>query len=222
MLNVNSIFTSVQGEGKDIGREATFIRFAGCNLGCVWCDTKAARNGEGERMDWVDVCRAVPKRPGFVVLTGGEPMIQPSKDMENLVRALHREGKYLAIETNGAIVPEGYGWHNQIHRWSISPKLSSSGNAPFEPGKIRDWVNFFKQCYKPSQFKFVIANIEDMKEAISLTSAIEDSRIPVIFQPEASKLSIYGDMVRWWNELNTCPHNDVRFLIQMHKAVGVP
>ena len=82
-FHLHTIFSSLQGEGRNVGRPATFVRFSGCNLACKWCDTH-----KDERMS----CTAeeIVKKVGeysnkSVIITGGEPTVQ--KDLDVLVRA---------------------------------------------------------------------------------------------------------------------------------------
>jgi 7-carboxy-7-deazaguanine synthase len=111
---VNEIFYSLCGEGANTGRPAVFLRFAGCNLGyavCPWCDTDwVGTDGTlGGRYELDALCKAVAdlwpesalERPnGFVVLTGGEPLLQADG---YLIASLHTLGFRLAIETNGML-----------------------------------------------------------------------------------------------------------------------
>lgn len=94
---VIEIFDSIQGEGIFAGTPVTFIRFAGCNLACPWCDTK-----ESWGMDtaaWMSAATIASKNIlPMVVLTGGEPTIHKLHD---LVEALHKKGCSIMIETNG-------------------------------------------------------------------------------------------------------------------------
>lgn len=95
-MKVNEIFYSIQGEGYHSGTAATFIRFAGCNLKCSFCDTN--------HKDWIimsedEIINVVSENPAeLVVITGGEPTIQLTK---KLIDKLHAIRKYVAIETNG-------------------------------------------------------------------------------------------------------------------------
>ncbi|CCB65183.1 MULTISPECIES: 7-carboxy-7-deazaguanine synthase [unclassified Hyphomicrobium] len=121
MYAVKEIFYTLQGEGANAGTPAVFCRFAGCNLWsgreqdrakatCQFCDTDfVGTDGPGGgRFDTAEVlaraCRdaAMPTTdsPKFVVLTGGEPMLQVDQD---LVDALHAEGFRIAMETNGTL-----------------------------------------------------------------------------------------------------------------------
>ena len=74
MKRINDIFYSLQGEGHNTGRAAVFIRFAGCNLRCPFCDTEFDTYRE---MDDEQILAAISPYPArFVVLTGGEPTLQ--------------------------------------------------------------------------------------------------------------------------------------------------
>lgn len=103
---VNDIFYSIQGEGRNTGRAAVFVRFAGCNMKCPFCDTDFDRFEELSDDEILRRIRSFPSR--FVVLTGGEPSFQVD---EELVALLHKHGYELAMETNGThkIVP-GIDW----------------------------------------------------------------------------------------------------------------
>jgi 7-carboxy-7-deazaguanine synthase len=108
-MRVNEIFHSLQGEGPFQGWPTVFIRFTGCDLRCVWCDTAHAfHEGESRFLDEVlDSLRAQSCRR--VCLTGGEPLLQ--KDLPLLMRQLLAEGWQVSLETGGhrslADVPAG-------------------------------------------------------------------------------------------------------------------
>lgn len=105
-MKVNEIFYSIQGEGFYTGTPAIFIRFSGCNLQCAFCDTE---HEAGVEMTAAEILTAIAPYPAcHVVLTGGEPALQLTED---LVEMLHRAGKYVQVETNGTRrLPEGIDW----------------------------------------------------------------------------------------------------------------
>jgi 7-carboxy-7-deazaguanine synthase len=128
MYIVKEIFYTLQGEGSNAGTPAVFCRFAGCNLWsgreddrataqCSFCDTDfAGTDGDGGGKfatadDLARACRAVCTAvtgPFFIVLTGGEPMLQVDQP---LIDALHARGFNIAIETNGTLpVPGAIDW----------------------------------------------------------------------------------------------------------------
>ena len=103
---VNDIFSSLQGEGHNTGRAATFVRFAGCNLLCAFCYTEFSDYREMTAGEIVGTIMKFPTR--FVVLTGGEPSLQADR---TLVDALHGAGFTIAAETNGTRrMPDGIDW----------------------------------------------------------------------------------------------------------------
>ena len=94
---LRKIFSSIQGEGRNTGRPATFIRFAGCNLNCPWCDT---RKHTKEMLTISEIMMQVRKLGNrSVIVTGGEPTIVIG--LGELLSALKDEGYWLALETNG-------------------------------------------------------------------------------------------------------------------------
>jgi 7-carboxy-7-deazaguanine synthase len=135
---VKEIFYTLQGEGSHAGRPAVFCRFAGCNLWsgreedratavCKFCDTDfVGTNGTlGGKFSTAEVlaARIAAQWPSadsshrFVVLTGGEPLLQVD---DALIDALHAEGFVIAVETNGTVsAPAGIDWI------CVSPKAGS-------------------------------------------------------------------------------------------------
>ena len=97
-LPVMEIFDSIQGEGQYIGWPATFIRLAGCNLRCPWCDTKESWTYPALS---VSVDEIVSKcNRDMVVITGGEPCLY---DLSELTSQLCGQDKFICLETNGTL-----------------------------------------------------------------------------------------------------------------------
>jgi 7-carboxy-7-deazaguanine synthase len=135
---VKELFLTLQGEGVHAGRRAVFVRFAGCNLWsgreqdrataiCKFCDTEFVGTdgaGGGKFADALPLVAAVEAAWGpeterrFVVLTGGEPMLQVD---DAIVDALHGAGFTIAIESNGTIAA-----HPRLDWVCISPKAGSA------------------------------------------------------------------------------------------------
>jgi organic radical activating enzyme len=112
MYRVNEIFYSLQGEGYHTGRAAVFIRFAGCNLRCPFCDTDFDSYTD---MTAEQILAAISDYPSrFVVLTGGEPTLQVT---EPFIDLLHQHGYEVAMESNGTRpAPKNLDW------LTVSPK----------------------------------------------------------------------------------------------------
>ncbi|MBQ7423469.1 MAG: radical SAM protein [Prevotella sp.] len=112
VIRVNEIFYSLQGEGFNTGRAAVFVRLSGCNRKCPFCDTDFSKFREMSETEIVAEVSLYPTR--FVVLTGGEPGIQVT---ESLIDLLHEANFEVAIETNGSVqLPKNIDWV------TVSPK----------------------------------------------------------------------------------------------------
>ncbi|MBO7237358.1 MAG: 7-carboxy-7-deazaguanine synthase QueE [Kiritimatiellae bacterium] len=116
------IFESLQGEGRNTGRPCVFVRFAGCNLACPWCDTDV-RERFSMTLDEL-LAEIASYKAKTVVLTGGEPtMIEGAPE---LIAALKAAGYFIAVETNATVDAD---WLQFVDYVACSPK------AEF-PGKI--------------------------------------------------------------------------------------
>ena len=95
-MKVNEIFHSIQGEGRYTGTPAVFLRFAGCNLNCWFCDTEFHSFTEMSEDEIVAEACKYPSR--HMVITGGEPTLQLTA---TLTEKLHAAGFFIMLETNG-------------------------------------------------------------------------------------------------------------------------
>jgi len=101
-MKIVEIFRSLQGEGTNQGKPCLFIRLAGCNLQCQWCDTPESRSG-GREMSLDAILEQVWRiNPPYVCITGGEPLLQ-AEELEHLLLSLHKRGAAIDIETNGTV-----------------------------------------------------------------------------------------------------------------------
>ncbi len=103
-------FISINGEGRRAGQLALFIRFAGCNLRCEYCDTKWANEKEVAYKEYtIEELYSMIKESNVknITLTGGEPLIQPN--MDKLLECLRRDDTLrIEIETNGSVDIRGF------------------------------------------------------------------------------------------------------------------
>lgn len=191
---ISEIFYSLQGEGRLAGVPSTFIRTAGCNLRCSWCDTPyASWKPEGSEMTVGKIVEAALARPGrHCVLTGGEPMA--ARDIRGLAAALKASGFHITIETAGTLPPDGIA----CDLASISPKLSNSTPRPgtisgewidrhernrLNFDALRAWLDGYDY-----QLKFVAEGPQDLPEIESVLRrtgrAVDPSR--VLLMPEGT------------------------------------
>jgi len=183
-LPIVEIFHSIQGEGSRTGEPATFIRLAGCNLRCVWCDTSYSWTKEGvgaaTHMTTAEIVEQVRERA--VVLTGGEPMLHRRR-LPELIEALRAQGvRHITVETNATV------WEPALVRdvdlWSLSPKLPGSGETADVP-VIRSYID---GAPGRVQLKFVVTTSRDlfaMWELLEIVGPpIPD---PILVQPDGTR-----------------------------------
>lgn len=189
---ISEIFYSIQGEGELVGVPSVFVRTAGCNLRCAWCDTPyASWNPEGDELSIETIVERVREHPArHVVLTGGEPMI--AKGIHALAEALREAGLHITIETAGTVAPGGIA----CDLASLSPKLSNSTPQTLgtvwaqrheqlrsQPAVLREWIETY-----PFQLKFVVETGQDLQELEALAGELGPSIPPskVLLMPQGT------------------------------------
>jgi 7-carboxy-7-deazaguanine synthase len=202
-MKVCEIFRSLQGEGTLIGTPTVFVRTAGCNLECAWCDTPYSKKG-GDEMSVSEILAKVKEyETHFVCVTGGEPLYQ--EESVKLIDELLRAGFHVTVETNGSISLEDLPCSMNM---MISMDLKCPSSNMHEQ---MDLTNL--ELLSPiDQLKFVVANREDMMYAAKI---LKDHKIEcnVIFTPVGGlALEPVADFVLK-KRLN------VRVLPQLHKLI---
>lgn len=193
MLAVSEIFgPTLQGEGPAIGTPAAFLRLAGCNLACRWCDTPYSWDWKSydprvevtkqAASEVVELVRDhLPRCPNpLVVITGGEPMLQ-QRELAEVVGMLRGHGCRIEIETAGTIAPTA-AITQAVARFVVSPKLAHSGN----PDSRIDGASLAAlSATGKAVWKFVVAGVDDLEEvaAIVATHRLEG---PVYVMPEGT------------------------------------
>jgi 7-carboxy-7-deazaguanine synthase len=192
-LRINEVFVSLQGEGRLAGVPSTFVRVAGCNLRCAWCDSPMTSwRPTGERVDLEAIVQACASGPRHVVLTGGEPLLFPG--MLELSRRLRATGHHVTFETAGTVAPAGL----ECDLVSISPKLSHA--TPEHPvwGPRHDARRWRPQVLRtlmehPWQLKLVVRAhdparlLEDLHEVEGMIGQLDmapTDRDRVLLMPE--------------------------------------
>lgn len=171
-MRLSEVYTSCQGEGPGVGLMTQFIRFAGCNLRCPgWpCDTQHAIDPQLYRHEWKavtpdQVMAYVQSYPKRVTLTGGEPFLQPSAEMDILITALVERDYTVEVFTNGTIE-----WPYSVGYWTHSLtiimdwKLGGSGEDPLNEQRLEN----LKRLGSKDAVKFVIKDENDFRQAVHL------------------------------------------------------
>jgi organic radical activating enzyme len=128
MLQLAEIFYSIQGEGAFSGTPAVFVRLAGCNLSCDFCDTDYSLKFFAGVDDVVARVREIGGDCPMVILTGGEPLVQ--RETLLLIDALRRDGRRVHIESNGTIytdLPDDV-WLCVSPKERVDPRMAQRAN----------------------------------------------------------------------------------------------
>ncbi|RED58074.1 7-carboxy-7-deazaguanine synthase QueE [Cohnella lupini] len=161
---------TVQGEGMVIGQKTMFIRTAGCDYSCVWCDSAFTWDGSGKKEtrmltaeEIVDELRAVGGNAySHVTISGGNPALLPR--LEQLIERLHDDGIRVALETQGS---KWQDWFLLVDELTLSPKPPSSTMTT-------DWVALDAIVSKLTagerdfSLKVVVFDEADLRYAISV------------------------------------------------------
>ena len=188
-LLYQGIFVSLQGEGPKAGTPSVFLRLAGCNLGCVYCDSRKAWD-EAYENQWRESSVAtvaerlleVKGRASNLVITGGEPLLQ-QREVENLIRLVQRKFLTIEVETNGTILPGAIARVPNVF-FNVSPKLSNSGVE--RERRINERVLRFFAGHERAYFKFVVSNRAEAEEARDLVRELGIDPRRVYLMPLAS------------------------------------
>lgn len=190
-------FYTVQGEGRNTGRAAYFVRLAGCDTGCLWCDARFTWNARSFPSVPVGdiVRRAVASGARIAVITGGEPLMHP---LEHLTRLLREGGMEVCLETSGTHPLSGsFDWI------CLSPKPQS---PPLD-----------EVCRAAAELKVVIRDAEDFGWAEECARRVPDSCL-LYLQPEWSVYDeITGAVVDYVKS-----HPKWIVSLQTHKFMNIP
>jgi 7-carboxy-7-deazaguanine synthase len=213
-VKMNEIFLSIQGESRSIGLPTIFVRFTGCNLRCTYCDTKYAYF-EGVKytpQEIMDKIRSYGIKR--VCLTGGEPLIQPRDEMQQLLDMLGAERYEVSIETDGSIDISRFLLHDR-QRFVLDMKVPSSSMCD-----KMDFENLHRIVPDRDEIKFVVGNREDYewsKSIIQKYGLDPEQGYQILFSPIFGEIS-YQELVEWVLE----DRIDARFQVQLHKIVWDP
>lgn len=208
-------FVSVNGEGMRAGQLAIFIRFAGCNLNCSYCDTTWANEKdvackEMSSQEIYDYIKATKMRN--VTLTGGEPLYQDG--IEELLEILSKDKElHVEIETNGSMSLDKFLYIENTPSFTMDYKLPSSNME----GKMN--IENLKALTKKDTLKFVSGSYEDLqkvKDIIEKYNLIDKTNIYI--SPVWGKINM-EDIVDFMKINNL---NGVTLQMQLHKVIWEP
>lgn len=208
-------FVSINGEGRRTGQLALFIRFAGCNLNCEYCDTKWANDKDAafEEYDENEIYQLI-KEKGVknITLTGGEPLLQ--KNIKDLLDLLQKDDNLrIEIETNGSVSIEPF-FGNDNLTFTLDYKLSVSGMED------KMCLSNYEKVRGMDTVKFVVGSREDLlrsKEIIEKYNLISKG-CGIYLSPCFGAIDP-SEMADFLVEQNM---NDVNIQLQLHKFIWDP
>lgn len=221
--NILEMFASIQGEGKYIGEPSLFIRFAGCNIRCNWCDSKFSWIENDGKFTIEDAIKFIEQNPSYkhLVITGGEPLLH-QQDIIQIFHKLNQLQKniVITIETNGTIEPnfELRLWMHGFFRgnlWSVSPKLQ------FITKYNKENLRPFTMDFNNVQWKFVIDTEFIESEIEIVNDFIDRYRLEsnIILQPNGLRTH-YDDVCKELTEyIITNNLTQFRVLPQFHRMI---
>ncbi|MDQ2908578.1 MAG: 7-carboxy-7-deazaguanine synthase QueE [Candidatus Eremiobacteraeota bacterium] len=191
MLALAEIFYSVQGEGTWVGTPAVFVRLAGCNLNCRFCDTDYSVKVFAGTQQIVAKVRELGGDCPMVVLTGGEPLAQ--RETSDLIAALRADGRRVHIESNGSVPVElpSDVWLTVSPKERLHPAMAARAN----------------------EVKLIV----DGRVPDEWLAAFDGRQLPTFLQPEGNKRS---NITLALEAAKRDPAR-LRLSVQTHKFIGV-
>ena len=202
LLEICELFYSIQGESSYAGYPCFFIRFAGCNLRCTYCDTRYAYEGEHHHYSISQILAELGKYPGVMVeITGGEPLLQ--ENVYPLLEQLLAEDRTVLLETNGSISLE-----------NVPEKVVKIMDVKCPGSSMHEKMNLdnFGFITPADEIKFVISSRQDYNWAKELVSTHNlPGRATVTFSPVVSRIA--PPELAGWIMADYLP---VRLRLQLH------
>ena len=218
---ISEIFSSIQGEGPYVGQKQIFVRLAGCNLDCKYCDTKIDDYREYDPEDLLDKVNSYGKDHHCLSFTGGEPLLQ--KDFLKETLALTRKAGFKNyLETNGTL-PEAL--EEVIDNLDI---VAMDFKFPSSTGQESFWQEHRKfletSSGKEVFIKAVIckSTIEsDLRQAINVIKEV-NPKVVLVLQPDSSEqYAQLEEKIKGFKAICVKEKIAVCIIPQVHKILGV-
>ncbi|MEA3475149.1 MAG: radical SAM protein [Candidatus Cloacimonadota bacterium] len=203
-MELSEIFYSIQGESTFAGLPCIFIRLSGCNLRCVYCDTKYAYTKEFE-LSVDEILKEIKKYSpiSLVEVTGGEPLLQ--EDTYLLLDKLIKEKYQILLETNGSILL------NRVPKEVI--KIVDIKTPGSKMSHKMNWENINYLNLK-DEIKFVITDKKDFDWAIEKVKDYNLLQYNVLFSPAYNMIE--PRILAEWIKEEKIP---IRMQLQLHKII---
>ena len=217
-VKIKEIFSSIQGEGRYIGYKQLFIRFAGCNLGCKYCDTDYSLNENYREYTVDELVNEVAKYTDIhsVSLTGGEPLMS----VEFLKEFLPKVEKKIYLETNATLFNELKEIKRYVDIISADIKLKSA--TGLDTKELHN--KFFEACSGIETFAKIVFNKSITDSEISdCVDLGKKYGTELILQPEMidNKPTVDSEFAQYILDKFLMQYDKVRLIPQVHKFLNV-
>ncbi|GMA50078.1 7-carboxy-7-deazaguanine synthase [Alicyclobacillus contaminans] len=225
IIPVMEIFgPTIQGEGMAIGRKTMFVRTAGCDYQCSWCDSKFTWDGSAKAVAmtseeiWAELQRQAAGNFDYVTISGGNPALIRDA-MAEFLQLLRAHAIRTGLETQGSVWRDWFRWIDDL---TLSPKPPSSGMRT-DWRVLDDIVERVRADALNASFKVVVFDDADYDYAVDVHRRWPD--IPFFLSVGNEDTAAEGDVsarlleqLRWLTERVTShpEMNDVRVLPQLH------
>jgi 7-carboxy-7-deazaguanine synthase len=220
---INELFVSLQGEGPYVGVRQAFIRFAGCNLKCRYCDTDYSAKETADNTRLLDFVKQAGKIHS-VVLTGGEPLVQ-SKFLRGFLPVLKKSGYRVFLETNGVLLKEFQSLAGYMDIISMDIKMPSITGQAACWDEHEKFIKIARKNKKELFVKIVVNPYAEEREIDMLINLLKKYRrkLTVVLQPEHEYVRnrILLEKMESWQQRISVVVRDVRIIPQVHKLMEI-
>jgi len=214
MIALNTIFSSLQGEGPFQGYPTLFVRLQGCNLRCNWCDTPESQNEEAPFTLSVEEMAEKMKEQHapHLCITGGEPLLQ-TEELIRLLTLVSDDYTTISIETNGSLPIAEIAQRVPHALFSVDLKPPSSGHDLFDTDNYtllaqRGWL------------KIVVSDERDLEWIEPQLNHLASLKCEIFISPVAENGTKWYKTVAKWTEKQG-KKVPLRMQLQLHKQIGL-
>lgn len=220
LLEVEDIFYTLQGEGPFSGHPAVFVRLAGCNLRCWFCDTEfESYYKDPDPMTAAEVVDAVEgagsEKTDLVVITGGEPLRQ---DCSKLIQELTKRDLRVQIETAGTVCPPSFPWNNKNVTVVCSPK---TGRLHPDMVGVDAWKYIIssEDRYSPDGLPTFNTQVRQDKRNRRVSRPLNTNTVYLSPMDEYDKQKYKANLE---TAAELCMQHGYILTTQIHKEIGLP